>query len=178
MGAFTLTASAETYGYYTYIVTDGKATITDVNESISGDITIPDILDIYPVTSIGYGAFKNCSELTSVVIPFGVTSIERIAFEHCRSLTSVNIPNSVISIGRQAFHDCESLYSIIIPNSVTSIGSEAFSNCEDLTSVKISDRVTSIGDYTFFYCSNLKALFGPTNRNKMLIYEMVRDRLD
>ena len=44
MGAFTLTASAvDTYieGYYTYIVSNSEATITQVDASISGDIIVP-----------------------------------------------------------------------------------------------------------------------------------------
>ena len=35
------------------------------------------------VTSIGWGAFENCSSLTSVNIPKGVTSIGTEAFKNC-----------------------------------------------------------------------------------------------
>ncbi len=55
MGVFTFSASAATSGYYTYEVTDGEATITAVDTAISGDVTIPDTLGSYPVTSIGSG---------------------------------------------------------------------------------------------------------------------------
>ncbi|MDO4307704.1 MAG: leucine-rich repeat protein, partial [Eubacteriales bacterium] len=51
------------------------------------------------VTSIGYGAFRYCSSLSSVTIPSSVTSIEYEAFEGCSSLRSVTIPSSVTSIG-------------------------------------------------------------------------------
>ena len=87
------------------------------------------------VTSIGYGAFGNCSGLTSVTIPNSVTSIGDGAFEHCTGLTSVTIPNSVTSIGYWAFCDCSGLTSVIIPNSVTSIGDEAFRGCSGLTRI-------------------------------------------
>ena len=56
-----LTASAEKSGYYTYSVSNGEATITDCDTSISGNITIPSELGIYPVTSIGNYAFSGCS---------------------------------------------------------------------------------------------------------------------
>ena len=53
---FTVSTSAATSGYYTYKVSNGKATITDVNTSISGNVTIPATLGGSPVTSIGYEA--------------------------------------------------------------------------------------------------------------------------
>ena len=56
-----VTASAATSGYYTYSVSNGKATITDCRTSISGDIIIPSELGDYSVTSIGDEAFYRCS---------------------------------------------------------------------------------------------------------------------
>ena len=67
---------------------------------------------IYRVTSIRESAFRDCSSLTSIVIPNGVTSIEFCAFSHCSSLTSIVIGNGVTSIGDLAFYDCSSLTSI------------------------------------------------------------------
>ena len=84
------------------------------------------------VTSIGYGAFENCSGLTSVTIPNSVTSIGDEAFMGCRRLTSVTIPNSVTSIGEYAFFGCRGLTSVTIPNSVTSIGDNAFWGCIEI----------------------------------------------
>ncbi len=80
-------SAATTDGYYTYSVSGDKATITDVDTSISGDVTIPDTLDGYPVTSIGSSAFSGCTSLTSITIPAGVTSIGNGAFEGCTRLT-------------------------------------------------------------------------------------------
>ena len=79
------------------------------------------------ITSIGEGAFYECSSLTSVTIPNSVTSIGESAFYRCSSLTSVTIPNSVTSIGESAFYRCSNLTSVTIPNSLTFIGSSAFS---------------------------------------------------
>ena len=49
----TLTASAESYGNYTYEVSGENVTIKDVSESISGNVNIPSKLGGYPVTEIG-----------------------------------------------------------------------------------------------------------------------------
>ena len=110
------------------------------------------------VTSIGYRAFYNCSGLTSITIGNGVTSIGSSAFEGCSRLTSIVIPDSVTSIGNSAFEGCSRLTSITIPDSVTSIGSSAFRNCSGLTSITIPDSVTSIGSSAFRDCSGLTSV--------------------
>ena len=107
------------------------------------------------VTSIGTGAFYQCPSLTNITLPNSVTSIGTDAFGYCTSLTSIKIPDSVTSIGEYAFEYCSNLTSITISNSVTSIGTDAFGHCTSLTSVTIPDSVTSIGDYAFEYCTDL-----------------------
>ena len=92
----------------------------------------------YSVTSIGYQAFSNCYELTSVTIPNSVTSIGDDAFSYCHELTSVTIPNSVTSIGYEAFRGCSGLTSVTIPNSVTSIGGRVFEGCHSLESISVA----------------------------------------
>ena len=115
------------------------------------------------VTSIGGGAFCNCSGLTSVTIPSSVTSIGESAFRGCSSLTSVTIPNSVMNIGSGAFSFCSGLTSITIGNSVTSIGELAFEGCTSLTSVTIPSSVTSIGVFAFTGCSGLTSVTIPNS---------------
>ena len=115
----------------------------------------------YQVTSIGDGAFYQCSGLTSITLPIGVTSIGRSAFEYCSALTSINIPNSVTSIGPRAFFRCKSLTSIEIPSSMTSIEAYTFAYCGNLTSVVIPNSVTSIGESAFYSCGNLTSVVIP-----------------
>ncbi|MEE0083611.1 MAG: leucine-rich repeat domain-containing protein, partial [Paludibacteraceae bacterium] len=115
------------------------------------------------VTSIWGYAFSGCSGLTSIEIPSSVTSIGNEAFSDCRSLTDIKIPSSVISIRNNVFENCVGLTSIEIPSSVTSIGNEAFSDCRSLTDIKIPSSVISIGHYAFFGCYALKNIEIPSS---------------
>jgi hypothetical protein len=99
----------------------------------SGSFTIPS-----SVTEISYGAFYECSSLTSITIPNSVKTIGMGAFQECDGLAEVTIPNSVTTIGDGAFYDCDGLTEVTIPNSVTTIGEGAFGECLRLTNVTVS----------------------------------------
>lgn len=116
----------------------------------------------YSVVSIS-DAFTYCSNLTSLVIPFGVRTIGYGAFFGCRGLTTLNIPSSVTSIGEVAFYDCTGLTSLNLPSSVTSIGKAAFGGCSSLTSLNIPSSLSSISDGAFSNCSGLKSLDVPSS---------------
>ena len=75
------------------------------------------------LTSIGYEAFNNCKNLTSITIPNSVTSIGESTFYNCTSLESVIFGKNskLASIGDMSFYDCISLTSIELPNSVTKL---------------------------------------------------------
>lgn len=110
------------------------------------------------VTSIGKGAFKEFSNLSSVSIPNSVTSIGYGSFMSCRNLASVTIPNSVSSIGGCAFQIC-GLVTVTIPNSVSSIGNSAFSGCGNLATVTIGSGVLQIGSFAFWSSENITDVY-------------------
>ena len=119
---------------FTFTTNSGVLTITAYTGP-GGVVAIPATTNGYPVTSIGFQAFFNCTNLTSITIPNSVTSIGDAAFEVCLGLTNVTIPNSVTSIGGTAFFN-SGLTSVTIPNSVTSIGDQAFA-CYSLTNIAV-----------------------------------------
>ncbi|MBQ5844207.1 MAG: fibronectin type III domain-containing protein, partial [Alistipes sp.] len=150
------TTEATTTAYMTQPNAFGEASIqSNTYDTTKGCWVITFDKDL---TTIGYSAFKECSNLTSVTIPDSVTKIGVWAFSSCRSLTSVTIPDSVTIIGPDAFYYCKSLTSVTIGNSVTTIGDAAFRECSSLTSVTIPDSVTKIGQSAFFDCSSLTSV--------------------
>lgn len=178
--------------YYNFDKIAKKAEVTCRDyfyNSYSGSIEIPETVDyngeIYYVAGIGDHAFKECSTLTSVIIPYGVIKIGQLSFDSCSRLTSVTVPNSVTSIEYGAFRYCPFLASIIIPNSVVSVGSEAFyetawyNNMPDglvyvgkvayhykgtmpnNTEINIEDGTISIATNAFSYCNGLASITLP-----------------
>ena len=80
--------AVEIDGIYYNLITEGNvAVVTQNPDKYTGSIMIPESVTYnnvdYSVTSIGAGAFEDCSDLTSVTIPNSVTSIERYAFNGC-----------------------------------------------------------------------------------------------
>ncbi len=83
-------------GHLSYKIKNGKATITSCDESVCGELVIPDTINGYPVTGIGeyafgYGGPPYAPQMTSVTIPASVVVIHADAFNYCTSLTRINV---------------------------------------------------------------------------------------
>ena len=85
-------------------------------------------------TEISVAAFKDCKELTSVVIPDSVQVIGALAFAGT-NIASIVIPEGVKQIGAWAFQNCVSLTNINLPSSVLKLESGVFKDCTSLTNI-------------------------------------------
>ncbi len=101
------------------------------------------------VTSIGYWAFANATNLTSVTMPEGISVVENNAFYNS-GITSIVLPNSVTDVNDGAFDNCKQLVSCDLGRGIKHIGKNCFGNCYALTSLKWSDCLETIGSWAFY----------------------------
>jgi len=138
------------------VTTIGDGAFIDCTSLTS--VTIPN-----SIKEIGLYAFYGCSGLTRVDIPNSVTLIDDQAFGHCTGVINLTIGNAVTTINNEAFDYCTGLTSLTIPNSVITIGRGAFARCSGLTSVIIGDSVTTISKGAFYKCSKLTKIMIPNS---------------
>lgn len=153
-------------GQFRYMLNeDGESYTIFGDEKFSGELIIPSVaeFDGLPITGIGVNAFKDFTEITSLVIPNSVINIGTSAFRNCSSLTSVSMGNSVTTMGEQIFRDCTSLKYVKLPDSLTTWDRSCFYNCLELESVDLPNSITEIPLYTFRDCQNLTSVEIPNS---------------
>ena len=111
------------------------------------------------LTTIGGFSLALCTSLEAITIPLSVTQIDFSAFGACHALTGITIPDGITKIEGQTFAECTGLKGITIPSGVTSIGEIAFQTCTSLASVAIPNSVTFIGDNAFYECDSLTDVY-------------------
>lgn len=146
------------------LVGSSAYSVRAANTSISGDIDIPQTYNGKPVVVIQNSGFKDCSSLTSILIPNSIKSIGINAFENCSNITEITIPEGVTLIGNNTFKSCVKLASASFPTSIESFGANAFAGCTSLTSIALPKNIQEIGANAFANCSKLATIevFGDT----------------
>ncbi|WP_231921617.1 leucine-rich repeat protein [Levilactobacillus zymae] len=137
---------------------DGTATITGLNQKVSGVMSIPPTYTVngktYTVTNIGTAAFASdtgmTDDLTGVDFANGLTTIGDSAFAYLGNLQNVDFSanTTLTTIGNQAFVS-SGIDQLVLPASVTTIGNEAFTYNKNLTSVTLPAGLTSLGNTAF-----------------------------
>lgn len=113
------------------------------------DVSIPN------VTTIGSGAFGNCSNLANVELSNELEVIDNSAFYLCSKLAITELPKSLTKIGSQAFYMCSNVALTELPSGVTSIGDSAFYGCSNLTLTSLPSGLSGLSSGTFQNCTNL-----------------------
>ena len=159
---------------FSYDISNDEVTITKYN-GLGGAVTIPSEVDGYTVTGIGKDAFKNATEVTSVVIPDSVKEIESNAFYHT-GLTELNLPSSLETLGTQIIAKT-AITEITIPKGLKSAGINsdgtgtygALSRCDTLEKVVFEDGITTIPKVCY-YSESLKEVVLPSSVTRIESY--------
>lgn len=159
-----MTSAEYTDGFY-YEINQGSATVTGYNGK-STELSVPDTLGGYPVTTVGADAFSG-SLIKSITLPDSVTAVAPDSF------SSVSIRNISVGEGNTAFKSEDGvLYtkdgtalvrypagktsiSFSMPSGLLKISDFAFKDVAAEVSIKISHSITEIGDNAFENASNI-----------------------
>lgn len=106
--------------------------VSDCLSEYYGVIEIPQTYNNLPVTAIGMDAFRDCTAITSVIIPDSVTSIGTSSFKNCTSLVEIQFPDNITSIPDAMCLGCTNFETLIIPGNIKNIGEYAFDSCSAL----------------------------------------------
>ncbi len=105
-------------------------------KNAQGVLVIPERYEGLYVTEIAAYAFAGKSEITSVIIPASVKTVGVGAFKGCTSLTSLTLSEGLEIIGTLAFENT-AITSLVIPDSVQAIGMGAFKGCNSVETVTV-----------------------------------------
>jgi len=157
---FDIVANAASVEDLTFTLnSDGVSySVSDCNEGVTGDLTVPAEYQGLPVTMVGEKAFYNCAGLVCVTLPDGIVQIGNSAFAGCEKLENVNLPDSITSLGYWVFKDCISLKEAVLPENVTTIPQWTFAGCYDLESVELNNKIRTISNCAFRYCTSLSEI--------------------
>ncbi len=135
-----------------YVVISGFKSELENTEGYLESVTsadIPDYIDNLPVAVIGFGAFKNCTNLRSITLTNKVEVIESAAFSKCSSLASIVLPDSIETIEWYAFSECTALTEVTIPERVAEFDTAAFNYCSSITDITFMNPDCIITDNAF-----------------------------
>ncbi len=127
------------------------------------------------VTTIGDGAFMDCTSLTTITLPYFIARIGNSAFENCTALATFTTMDgadkktaALRTIGDRAFFGNTSLNNVDVNTTkgVNTIGVSAFENCGQLATINLSG-VTRFAEGVF---RNAKALKSVTMSASASIY--------
>ena len=181
-------ASSElTYGDFTYMVSETKATITGYTGT-GGNIVIPDVIEDYTVIRIGSYAFDGMSYITGVTLPANLESMGYYVFRGT-CISDITIPKTLIECS-YSFSGATQLKEVTfqsgmkeipayvlagsnvtkvrIPESVTTINNDAFYDCDALKgteSINLPNNVEKIDEKAFYGCDGLEEIELPEGLN-------------
>ena len=135
------------------------------------------------VTTIGDGAFMDCTSLTTITLPYFIARIGNSAFENCTALATFTTMDgadkktaALRTIGDRAFFGNTSLNNVDVNTTkgVNTIGVSAFENCGQLATINLSG-VTRFAEGVFRNAEVLKSVTMSANASIYVGQEAFRN---
>lgn len=119
-----------------------RTTLVAAPGALSGTYNI-----VSTANTLNSGAFAECKNLKTILIPDKVTIIPRRCFENCTALRTAVLPGES-EILEAAFRNCSALDAIVIHDINGVYGNKAFENC---TSLKNIYNPMCLNDYAYAF---------------------------
>ncbi|MBE6825051.1 MAG: hypothetical protein E7513_06865 [Ruminococcaceae bacterium] len=113
-------------------------------------------------------SFKNCSAST-IMLGDDVEVIGNEAFKDCSQLSDIILPTKLKSIGENAFSNCSSVCSLTISKNVQTVGAKAFENCTSLENIYFENPYTEIEEDALNGCAQSLVVYGYSGSDSELI---------
>ena len=172
------TGNTSADGMFQYDVYENRTAVITGGTANDICLTIPAMLDGYPVVEIGDGAFAENVRISYLILGENVRKISFSAFNQCAALIRVdatpalriiadsafagctalcelNGATKLETIGESAFFQCSSLVKAPLPDTLKNIDMQAFYGCTSLNEVRIPKNVTVLKDSVFGFCNSL-----------------------
>ena len=147
----------------------GKLAVAELNDGsgylvegrialAEGKIVVPSEVDGKPVVGCTEYGFKNCTKITSIILPDTITSYGDIMhdpFANCTNLRRVKFSRGATIVS--GFEGCEMLKEVAFPDEVVSVAG-IFKNCKNLTKVTFGKNFQNIAKGALRNNDNLKEI--------------------
>ncbi|MBR2612454.1 MAG: leucine-rich repeat domain-containing protein [Clostridia bacterium] len=114
-------------------------------------------------------AFRNCTNVTDIILGDNVTALEPYAFYQCRNLKTIIFGAGVKTLVHNFYSKCPELKSISLCNGLTKIQQNAFSYTSKITTLTIPQSVTLIEHGSFY------GKYMEDNRLTQIVFENPND---
>ena len=168
-----------TYENFKYTKSEEAVKITGYVEEPTGELVIPEEIDSLPVKAIGYEAFAECKEITSLTLPDTITYVNSSAF-FCLDAHWVSASQNKYQIDSNAFRNCTGLTEINVSDTNSAFSSEngilfnkdkteliRYPAGKTEESYTIPESVQKISNFAFSGCAGLKAIVFPENMTEI-----------
>lgn len=160
-------ATVSYIGMYAFFSDTGQMALKDV---IFNDFNTSQL------DTIASYSFKDCKQITQLLLPNNLARINSYAFEGNIRLATLQLEDrfsgtfsNLKYIGNNAFAFCEQLNDLEVPSKVQYIGTRAFYDCIRLTQVDfaLNGDLLEIGNAAFMNCTYLRSVETPSKLKRI-----------